>query len=66
MLEIKSVTSSKLKEAVCVSLFDNSLGKGNNPSVLLPAMGKQYEKLASIALVKQQVLEKKNLNSNQI
>ena len=42
------------------SLRANALEKGKKPSVLPPAMGKQLERLAFLALDTQPVLEKEN------
>ena len=44
-----------LDKVGCVSLDDNALGKGMNPSLLPPAMSKQYDRLGSVALVREPV-----------
>ena len=44
-----------LAEADCISHSTNTLGKGMNPIILLPAMDKKYGRLGSSALVRQLV-----------
>ena len=39
-IEIHGDTSSKLDETDCISHCTNTLGKGMNPIILPPAMGK--------------------------
>ena len=49
-----------LDETNCISHSTNTIGKGMNPIILLPAMGKQQGILGSSALVRQLVQEKEN------
>ena len=49
-----------LDETDCISHSTNTLGKGMNPIILPPAMGKQQDRLGSSALVRQLVQEKEN------
>ena len=49
-----------LDETDCISHSTNTLGKGMNPIILPPAMGKQQNRLGSSALVRQLVQEKEN------
>ena len=44
----------------CISHSTNTLGKGINPIILPPAMGKQQGRLISSALMRQLVQEKEN------
>ncbi len=43
-----------------ISYSTNTLGKGMNPNILPPAMGKQLGRLGSSALVRHLVQEKEN------
>ena len=49
-----------LDETDCISRSTNTLGKGMNPIILPPAMGKYLDRLGSSALVRQLVQEKEN------
>ena len=49
-----------LDEAVCISYSTNTIGKGINPIILPPAMGKLKDRLGSLTLVWQLVKEKEN------
>ena len=49
-----------LDETDCISHSTNTLGEGMNPIILPPAMGKQYDRLGSSALLRQLVQEKEN------
>ena len=49
-----------LDQTDCISHCVNTLGKSMNPIILLPAMGKQQDRLGSLALVRQLVQEKEN------
>ena len=49
-----------LDETDCISHSTNTLGKGMNPIIPPPAMGKQQDRLGSSALVRQLVQEKEN------
>ena len=49
-----------LDETDCISHSTNTLGKGMNPIILPPAMGKQQGRLGPSALVRQLVQEKEN------
>ena len=49
-----------LDETDCLSHSTNTLGKGMNPIILSPAMGKKQDRLSSSALVRQLVYEKEN------
>ena len=49
-----------LDETDCIQHSTNTLGKGINPIILPPAMGKQQDRLGSSALVRQLVQEKEN------
>ena len=51
-----------LDEAVCISDNTNIFGKGMNPTIIPPAM----ERLDSLTLVRQLVLEKENFESNML
>ena len=42
-----------LDETDCISHITNTLAKGMDPIILPPAMGKQYGRLGSSALVRQ-------------
>ena len=53
-----------LDETDYISHNTNTLGKGLNPIILPPVMGKQSGRLGSSAFMKQLVLEKETLNSN--
>ena len=44
-----------MEEAVCVSLCTNALRKSMNSFVFSPTMGKQLDKLGSLALIRQPV-----------
>ena len=44
-----------LDETDCISHNTNTLGKGMNPIILPPAMGKSQDRLGSSALVRQLV-----------
>ena len=44
----------------CILHSTNTLGKGMKPIILPPAMGKQQDRLGSLALVRQLVQEKEN------
>ena len=48
------------RDTDCISHSTNTLGKGMNPIILPPAMGKQQDRLGSSALVRQVVQEKEN------
>ncbi len=49
-----------LDDTDCISHSTNTLGKGMNPIILPPAMGKQQDRIGSSALVRQLVQEKEN------
>ena len=49
-----------LDETDCISHSTNTLGKGMNPIILPPAMGKQQDRLGSSALMRHLVQEKEN------
>ena len=49
-----------LGETDCISHSTNTLGKGMNPNILPPAMGKIVGQTGSSALVRQLVKEKEN------
>ena len=49
-----------LAETDCISHSTNTLGKGMNPIILPPTMGKYEDRLGSSALVRQLVYEKEN------
>ena len=49
-----------LDKTDCISHSTNTLGKGMNPIILSPAMGKQQGRLGSSALMRQLVQEKEN------
>ena len=49
-----------LDQANCISHSTNTLGKGMNPIIFPPAMGKQQGRLGSTALVRQLIQEKEN------
>ena len=46
-----------LDESVCLSVRANALGKGINPSVPTPSMGKYKGRLCSLSLFRQPVKE---------
>ena len=64
---VQSLSPYEMNTAIRVQILDatdcishNSLGKGMNPIILPPAMGKQQDRLGSSALVRQLVQEKEN------
>ena len=55
-----------LDEADCISQSINTLGKGMNPLIFHPAMGKYQGRLGSSAWIRQPVLEKEKSESKPV
>ena len=49
-----------LDEVDCILYSTNTHGKGMNPIILLPTIGKEKSRLGSLALIRQPVKEKEN------
>ena len=50
--QIYTTTRVQIQDkAVCISHSTNTIGKGTNPTIVSPAMDKQYDRLGSLTLV---------------